>query len=334
MKIATLDNGSIDGELIVVSQDGKMAAKASQIAPTFQNALDLWEEKQEALEDLYQKLNSGDLAEAFPLEINKLLSPLPRAYAWLDGSAFIQHVKLVRKARGAELPEDLLRVPLMYQGVSDRFLTPTEDIPQIDESHGTDFEGEVGVITDHIPMGSSPEEAEEKILFFVLINDVSLRGLIPAELKNGFGFLQGKPASSLSPFAITPSELGKAWSNGRINLPLNVKYNDKVFGRANAGEMHFSFGELLAHAARTRDLHRGTILGSGTVSNENPEVGSSCLAEKRMIEKINDGDIKTPFMKVGDTIEMNMLDEDGHDLFGTIKQKVIKSNARDIKSVR
>lgn len=334
MKLASLNNGHLDGELLVVSKDGKTAVKATNIAPSFIQALDKWEKNKAQLEKLYQDLNSGTCKDSFPVDQTQLLSALPRSFAWLDGSAFIQHVKLVRKARGAELPDTLLKIPLMYQGTSDCYLAPREDIPQVNFDHGTDFEGEVAVITDFIPMGSTPEEAEKKILFFVLVNDVSLRGLIPDELKNGFGFLQSKPASSFSPFAITPDELGAAWKDGRIHLPLLVEYNEEFFGKANAKEMHFSFGELLCHAARTRDLQRGTILGSGTVSNEDPSMGSSCLAEKRMIEKINTGEIKTPFMKEGDTIKIEMKNEQGEDLFGTIYQKVVKAKAKDTPFVR
>jgi fumarylacetoacetate (FAA) hydrolase len=334
MKLASLRSVSIDGELVVVSSNNERAIKVHDIAPSFQYALDNWASIGPKLQKIYKELNEGSLHNAFNLDHSILHSPLPRSFAWLDGSAFMQHVRLVRKARGADLPPDLLRVPLMYQGGSDRFLAPTEDIPQIDFSHGTDFEGEVGVITDFIPMGSTPEEAEQKILFFVLINDVSLRGIIPEEIKNGFGFLQGKPPTAFSPLALTPDELGEAWNNGRVHLPLLVDYNGKFFGKANAGEMHFSFGELLAHAARTRDLHPGTILGSGTVSNDRPDVGSSCLVEKRMLEIVATGQATTQFMHVGDTVEIKMLNKNGENLFGNIHQKVVKSKARDLPFVR
>ena len=228
-------------------------------------------------------------------------------------------------ARGAPLPETLETLPLMYQGGSDSFLAPNEDIPQIDFNHGTDFEGEVAVILDDTPMGISPQDALKKILLFVIVNDVSLRGLIPEELAQGFGFLQSKPSSAFAPFAVTEEELGGAWIEGRVHLPLQVDYNGEVFGRADAGAMHFHFGQLIAHAARTRALAAGTIVGSGTISNEDLSKGSSCLAEKRMLEKIHEGVIKTPFMKVGDTIKMQMLDGEGHSVFGTIQQKVSKA---------
>ncbi|MCB0348223.1 MAG: fumarylacetoacetate hydrolase family protein [Bdellovibrionales bacterium] len=334
MKLASLRSISLDGELVVVSKDNTKAVKVHEICPSMQNALDDWDGISPKLQKIYEDLNAGTHPDAFNLDHEILHSPLPRSFAWLDGSAFIQHVKLVRKARGADLPPDLLRVPLMYQGGSDRFLAPTADIPQVNFSHGTDFEGEIAVITNFIPMGSTPEEAEKQILLFVLVNDVSLRGIIPDEIKNGFGFLQGKPASAFSPLAITPDELGDMWKNGRVHLPLSVDYNGKFFGKANAGEMHFSFGELLAHAARTRDLHPGTILGSGTVSNEDLNVGSSCLAEKRMLEIISTGKASTEFMKVGDTIEIKMLNNSNENLFGTIKQKVVSSKARDLPFVR
>jgi fumarylacetoacetate (FAA) hydrolase len=232
----------------------------------------------------------------------------------------------VRKARKAALPETLLTVPLMYQAESGRFLAPTDDIPQVDASHGTDFEAEVGVIVDHVPMGVSAEDALKHIKLVLLINDVSLRGLIPQELAQGFGFFQSKPNSALSPVAVTVDELGTDWKNGRLHLPLNVKYNGEFFGRANGGEMHFHFGQLVAHAAKTRDLPAGTIIGSGTVANEDPGAGSSCLAEKRTLEQINAGEIKTPFMKPGDTVEIEMTGKDGQSIFGRILQKVKKVN--------
>ena len=218
-------------------------------------------------------------------------------------------------------PETLRTIPLMYQGISDSFLTPTEDIPLLDPGHGLDFEGEVGVITDRVPMGIKEKEARGHIKLLVLINDISLRGIIPGELKQGFGFLQGKPASSFAPFALTPSELGDSWREDRVHLPLLSELNGQWFGHPNANEMHFSFAQLIAHGARTRSFHPGTILGSGTVSNEDERVGSSCLAEKRMLEKIRNGEAKTPFMKVGDTIKIQMKDRRGNDLFGVIEQE-------------
>lgn len=320
MKLGSL-KGSKDGVLVVVSQDNQRYVEASQIAPHLQSALDQWEDVQLPLQSLYKDLNSGKTQGQF-LNPKKFHSPLPRAYQWADGSAFIHHIKLVRMARNAEVPETLKTVPLMYQGGSDTFLAPTEDIPQADFSFGTDFEGEVGVITQDVPMGISPEDALDKIALFVIINDVSLRGLIPAELKMGFGFFQSKPSSSFGPFAITPDELGSAWKDGRIHLPLDVEYNGNFFGRAHTGEMFFHFGQLISHAAKTRRLAAGTIVGSGTVSNEDESVGSSCLQEQRMIEKIKTGEFQTPFMKNGDTIKIEMKNSQGKNLFGTIFQKV------------
>lgn len=322
MKLASLKSKERDGELIVVSKDNKRAVKASNIASSLREAIENWSESGPKLRDLSQKLENGKAAQAFDLVEAKLHSPLPRSFQWADGSAYIQHVKLVRMARNAPLPETLETVPLMYQGGSDTFLAPNDDIPQIDFSHGTDFEGEVGVIIDDTPTGISAEKALEKILLVVMINDVSLRGLIPEELAQGFGFLQSKPQTAFGPFAVTPDELGSAWRDGRVHLPLNVEYNGEVFGTADAGAMHFHFGQLIAHAARTRPLTAGTIIGSGTVANEDRTRGSSCLAEKRMLEKIHEGVMKTPFMKIGDTVKMEMLAPDGTSIFGRISQKV------------
>lgn len=323
MKLATLKSNSRDGELLVVSRDNKSAVKATDIAPSLREALESWGQAKPKLEALYKDLNAGKASGSFSVNEADLHSAMPRAFQWADGSAFLHHVKLVRKARGASLPEDLFRVPLMYQGGSDDFLTPTDDIPQVDFKHGTDFEAEIAVITDDVPMGVTPEKALDHIMLFVLVNDVSLRGLIPNELSQGFGFFQSKPSSALSPFALTPDELGEAWKDGRLQLPLLVDYNGDFFGKANGKEMHFHFGDLIAHAARTRNLSAGTVIGSGTVSNEDPAMGSSCLAEKRMIEKIETGEFKTPFMSVGDTVEIKMLNSEGENLFGTISQKVV-----------
>lgn len=323
MKLASLKTTHRDGELIVVSKDNQRAVKASHVAPSLREAIETWDKTKPQLEKLYSSLNEGSVEGEFEVDQSKLHSPMPRSFQWADGSAFIHHIKLVRMARNAPLPETLETVPLMYQGGSDSFLTPYEDIPQVDFSHGTDFEGEFGVIVGDVPIGVTPEEALEKIVLFVMINDVSLRGLIPEELAQGFGFFQSKPSSAFGPFAVTPDELNGSYQNGRVHLPLHVTYNGEFFGKANAGEMHFHFGQLIAHAARTRPLTAGTIIGSGTVSNENPEMGSSCLAEKRMLEKINEGAIKTPFMKVGDTIKMEVFDAQGRNVFGTIEQKVV-----------
>ncbi len=325
MKLGTLKNSkSRDGDLVVISHDNKRAVKVPEIALSLREAIENSKETFPKLKLVFEKLSSGNI-EGFAVDETKFHSPLPRSFQWADGSAFLEHVRLVRKARGAEMPPKLLTVPLMYQGGSDDFLAPYEDIPQVDIAHGTDFEGEVGVVTDFVPMGVSPEKALEKILLLVLINDVSLRGLIPAELEMGFGFFHSKPSSAFAPFAITPDELGKNWKDGRVHLPVLVDYNSNFFGKPNAGAMHFHFGQLIAHAAATRNLGPGTIIGSGTVSNEDVSVGACCIQEVRMREKIGTGEFKTPFMKIGDTITMKMLNEKGENLFGTIHQKVSKA---------
>ena len=328
MKLATLKSEkNLDGELVVISTDLKKYTKATAICKSMREALENWTSVEPQLQKLSKELNSGSLSDANNVVDESIFhSALPRTWLFADGSAFIHHIKLVRQARKAALPETLLTVPLMYQAECGRFLSPTEDILQRDIKHGTDFEAEVGVVLDHVPMGVSAEQALSHIKLFVLINDVSLRGLIPDELAQGFGFFQSKPNSALSPVALTADELGTAWRDGRIHLPLLVNFNSQFFGKANAGEMHFNFGQLIAHAAKTRDLPAGTIIGSGTVANENAEVGSSCLAEKRTLEQINQGEAKTPFMKDGDTIEIQMLNEKGQNLFGRIFQKVKKVN--------
>lgn len=323
MKLGSLKSTkSLDGELCVVSRDLKMAVKVTSIAPSLREAVEKWQDTESALQKVYSDLNEGKAAQTFAVKESDFHSALPRTWLFADGSAFIYHIKLVRMARKAPLPETLSTVPLMYQGECGTFLAPTDDIPQRDFAHGTDFEGEVGVITDLVPMGVTPEQAIKHIKLFVIINDVSLRGLIPEELANGFGFFQSKPASALSPFAVTADELGGAYRDGRVHLPLEVNYNGSFFGKANAGAMHFHYGQLIAHAAKTRNLAAGSLIGSGTVSNEDHANGSSCLAEKRMIEQVEQGEIKTPFMKLGDTVEMKMFNEKGENVFGRIFQKV------------
>lgn len=340
MKLGSLKSngasGSRDGQLVVVSRCNQWAVAGTDVpslrVSTLREAIENWSTHEKKLKNTFDKLNTwvdkksnetDELAEPFRVNESDFHSPLPRSFQWADGSAFIHHIILVRKARGAQPPETLTTVPLMYQGGGDDFLAPYEDIPQVDFSHGTDFEGELGVVVDDVPMGVLPDKALSYIRLFVLINDVSLRGLIPGELKQGFGFFQSKPSTSFAPFAITPDELGEAWREGRVHLPLQVQYNGKFFGCAEAGAMHFHFGQLIAHAARTRRLRAGTVVGSGTVSNDDPSKGSSCLAEKRMIEKINTGSIATSFMRVGDTVKMQMLGPKGGCLFGCIQQKVV-----------
>lgn len=329
MKLGSLKSDSRDGALCVVSRDLKRAVKVSdlpeqaKLPSTLREAIETWSTKAPLLEQVFSELEAGKLSsKSFDVDQTKFHSPLPRAFQWADGSAFLHHIKLVRMARGAEMPPSFYHDPLIYQGGSDDFLAPHDPVPQIDFEHGTDFEGEVAIITDDVPMGISSKDALKHIKLLMIVNDVSLRGLIPNELAKGFGFFQSKPQSAFAPFAVTPDELGDDWKEGRIHRPLNVTYNGSFFGKANAGEMHFHFGELIAHVAKTRTIGAGSIIGSGTVSNENPEMGSSCLAEKRMIEKINDGEIKTPFMKVGDHIQIEMRNRQGQSIFGEIHQVV------------
>lgn len=327
MKLASLrSENSLDGELVVVSRDAKRFVRARAIAPSLRQALESWSACEPQLQKIYADLNEKKIKGEVIESEGIFHSALPRTWLFADGSAFIHHIRLVRKARKAAVPETLLTVPLMYQAEAGRFLAPTEDIPQREYAHGTDFEAEVGVIVDHVPAGVTAEQALQHIKLLVLINDLTLRGLIPDELAQGFGFFQSKPNKTLSPFALSPDELSQAWSEGRVHLPLNVKYNGEFFGRANAKEMHFHFGQLIAHAAKTRDLAAGTLIGSGTVSNEDATVGSSCLVEKRTLEQIETGEAKTPYMKVGDTVEISMCSESGTDLFGRIIQKVVQAN--------
>lgn len=330
MKLASLkDPNKRDGIPLVVSRDNTKAVKIDSLAPSLREAIENWQQLSPQLEKVSSDLNAGRAANSFSLDVTKLHSPLPRAFQWADGSAFIQHVKLVRKARNAPLPETLLTTPMIYQGGSDTFLAPLDDVPHISEKHGVDFEGEYVVVTDFVPMGTKPEEALKKIILIGICNDVSLRGLIPEELAVGFGFFQSKPSTAFGPFFVTPDELGDAWKNGRVHLPLLSEYNGQWFGNPDGGEMHFHFGQIIAHAARTRDLGPGTIIGSGTVSNEDTARGSSCLAEKRMLEQINEGKITTPFMKPGDTIKIEVLDKNKNNIFGTIFQKVVQSKIKE-----
>jgi fumarylacetoacetate (FAA) hydrolase len=325
MKLGSLKSKSLDGDLAVVSRDLKQVVKATQVAPSLREALENWAAVSGPLQKISDELNAGKLkGTAFAYKESDFHSCLPRTWLFADGSAFIHHIKLVRKARNAPLPETLNTVPLMYQAESGQFLASDADIPQLDYAHGTDFEAEVGVITDFVPMGTTGEQALQYIRLVVLINDVSLRGLIPGELAQGFGFFQSKPAKSLSPLALTTDELEDSFIGGRVQLPLCVNLNGQVFGRPNAKEMHFHFGQLIAHAAKTRNLTAGTLIGSGTVSNENSDVGSGCLAEKRTLEQIATGEPKTPFMKAGDRVEIWMENKRGENLFGKISQQVKK----------
>lgn len=324
MKLATLKTTGRDGKLLVVSRDLSKAVDASAIAPTLQAAIESWDAISPKLQVLYDALNAGKAEEAFAFDASKVESPLPRTYHWADGSAYVNHVELVRKARGAEMPPSFWTDPLIYQGGGDDFIGPRDDIILPDEAHGIDFEAEIAIITDDVPMAVTPKEAASHIKLLMLVNDVSLRNLIPAELAKGFGFYQSKPASAFSPVAITPDELGKHWKDGKVTLPLVSHLNGKLFGKPNAGvDMTFTFPELIAHAAKTRNLGAGAVIGSGTVSNVDRSSGSSCLAEKRMLEIIEHGEAKTPFMRFGDTISIEMLDDNGKSIFGKIDQKVV-----------
>jgi len=323
MKLATYKDGSRDGQLVVVSRDLSTAHYASGIATRLQQVLDDWNFLSPQLEDLFLTLNHGKARHAFPFEPGRCMAPLPRAYQWADGSAFINHVELVRRARGAELPESFYTDPLMYQGGSDDLLGPTDDIVCASEAFGIDFEAEVAVVTGDVPMGTAADAALEGIRLLMLANDVSLRNLIPAELAKGFGFFQSKPATAFGPVAVTPDELGGAWKGGRVHLSLESAWNGRRVGLCDAGaEMTFHFGQLIAHICKTRNVRAGSIVGSGTVSNKDWSRGYSCIAEKRAIETIESGAPKTEFMRYGDTIRIEMKGADGQSVFGAIDQKV------------
>ncbi len=323
MKLASLKTGGRDGTLIIVSRDLKSYRVASDIAENLQNALEQWDEVFDQLNKIYIQLNEGMTGDT--LMVSELASPLPRAYQWLDGSAYLSHVQRVRKARGAEMPERFLTDPLMYQGGSDYFLSPTDDIVLSDAEWGLDFESEVAVITDDVARGTQSQNAEPHIKLLMLVNDISLRGLIPNELAKGFGFIHGKPPTAFSPVAVTPDEVAAHWQACKLSLPLLTHYNDALFGDPDAGlDMQFSFSELIQHAAKSRPLSAGTIIGSGTVSNNDESRGCSCLVEKRVLEVIKEGQAKTPFMKVGDRIKIEMTEVSGRSIFGAIEQRVIE----------
>ncbi|CDN48472.1 fumarylacetoacetate hydrolase family protein [Neorhizobium galegae] len=334
MKLATLKDSTRDGRLVVVSKDLTQCSEVGHIARTLQAALDDWAYVGPRLERVADGIETG-AQPTIRFHEHDAASPLPRAYQWADGSAYLNHVELVRRARNAEMPESFRTDPLMYQGGSDSFLGPRDPIPLGDEAWGADMEGEIAVIVGDVPMGASVDEAREAIRLVLLVNDVSLRGLIPSELAKGFGFFQSKPSSAFSPVAVSPDELGSAWDGGRLSLPLKVDLNGKPFGRANAGvDMTFDFPQLIVHAAKTRPLVAGTIIGSGTVSNKldggpgrpvaDGGAGYSCIAEIRTIETINLGVPKTPFLHFGDTVRIEMKDDKGHSIFGAIEQTVTK----------
>ena len=336
MKLATLKEGGRDGTLVVVSRDLTRCQTVADIARTLQQALDDWDGVVAGLDWVYQMLNNGHARHSRPFDPRECHSPLPRAFQWADGSAYINHVELVRKARGAELPPEFHVDPLMYQGGSDSFIGPCDPVLACDEAWGIDFEAEVAVVTGDVSIGATEQQCERQIRLLMLVNDVSLRNLIPAELAKGFGFVQSKPASAFSPVAVTLDEPGAAWKDAKLHLPLEVELNGKPFGRPNAGmDMTFSFAQLIAHLAKTRELEAGSVIGSGTVSNKqgslfgssvaNDGVGYCCIAELRMYETIEEGQPKTPYMRFGDRVRIEMRDGAGNSIFGAIDQ-VIRRN--------
>jgi fumarylacetoacetate (FAA) hydrolase len=326
VKLASLKRGSRDGTLVVVSRDLSRCHAVHDIAPTMQNALDRWDEVVTDLENAYAEINSAAHPASASFDPRYCAAPLPRAYHWVDGSAYVNHVELVRKARGAEMPQTFWTDPLVYQGGSDDLLGPTDDAPFASTEWGIDLEAEVAVITDDVPMGTSKEQAPAHIRLLMLVNDWSLRNLIPGELAKGFGFYQSKPATAFSPVAITPDELGEAWRDCKVHLPLVSQINGREFGRPEAGvDMTFSFAELIAHVTKTRNLGAGAIIGSGTVSNYDRSRGSSCLAEKRTLEQLEFGAARTPFLSFGDRVRIEMFGRDGKSLFGALDNQVISA---------
>ena len=323
MKLGSLKEGGRDGTLIVVSRDLTRAVRAKGIANTLQAALEDWSNLAPRLNALSESLNAGDADGVFDLDFNALAAPLPRAYEFVDGSAYLPHVERVRRARGAEVPESFYTDPLMYQATSASFYGPRDAVRVVSEDHGIDLEAEIVVITDDVPMAVTPAQAAEHIQLIGLVNDVSLRNLIPGELNKGFGFLQSKPRSALSPVFVTPDELGNAWRDNKVHLPLLTHINGAWFGAPEAGvDMQFDFSQLVAHAAKTRPLSAGTIVGSGTIANEDTSKGASCFAEQRTVETLRDGKPSTPFMKFGDVVRIEMLDGDGGHIFGAIEQRI------------
>jgi fumarylacetoacetate (FAA) hydrolase len=325
MKLASLKEGGRDGTLIVVDREIKRGVRATGIAPTLQKAIEDWASVSPRLAELAESLRDDKAVGSFELDTKALAAPLPRAYQWADGSAYVVHVELVRKARGVEMPPSFWTDPLMYQGGSDSFAGCNDEIEMADEAWGIDFEGEIGVIVDDVPMGISADAARRHIKLVTILNDVSLRNLIVTELAKGFGFFHGKPATAFAPVAVTPGELGAAWNGARLGLPLISTLNGKEFGHPNAAtDLTFDFGQLIAHAAKTRHLEAGTVVGSGTVANRSADVGCSCIAERRVRETIDSGKPVTPFMKFGDEIKIEMFDAAGKSIFGAIDQKVVK----------
>ena len=326
MKLATRRDGSRDGQLVVVSRDLTTAVAVPQIAGSLQAALDDWGRASALLSAAADLLDRGAAKDSFAFDPKRAMAPLPRAYQWVDGSAYVNHVELVRKARGAEMPASFWTDPLVYQGGSDDFLGSRDDAPFASEEFGIDLEGEIAVVTDDVAMGTTCDQAREHIRLLMLVNDWSLRHLIPAELAKGFGFYQSKPSTAFSPVAVTPDELGDAWRDSVVHLPLSVHVNDAPFGRPNAGvDMTFDFARLIEHITKTRNARAGTIVGSGTISNYDRSLGSACIAERRSLEQIEHGKPITPFLKFGDRVRIEMLDAQGRSIFGAIDQRVVKA---------
>jgi fumarylacetoacetate (FAA) hydrolase len=326
MRFATLKDGSLDGRLVVVSHDATRAVAVPHVAASLLQALQRWDAVQAALQDVQDALDAGSAADAVAFDPHACAAPLPRSPQWLDGSAFLNHGRLMEQAFNTPPIPHFDTVPVMYQGASDDFLGPHDDVPLPDEAHGIDFEGEFGVVCAAVPMGVSSEDALQCIRLVVQLNDWSLRALGPHEMKTGFGFLQAKPSTAFAPVAVTPDELGEAWQHGRVAMPLHVQWNGERFGEPNGGEMNFGFGQLVAHAACTRKLSAGTIVGSGTVSNVSRAAGSACIAERRVIEKIDAGAIRTGFMRFGDRVRLQARFADGRDgPFGAIDQRVVRA---------
>ena len=329
MKLATLRDGTRDGQLVVVSRDLSLAVPVPTIAPTLQAALDEWSRTEQRLRAVSLRMEAGAADGAIPFDPAQAMAPLPRAYHWVDGSAYVNHVELVRRARNADMPPSFWTDPLVYQGGSDDLLGPMDDVPVASEDYGIDLEAEVAVVTDDVPMLTSAEDAASHVKLLLLVNDWSLRNLIPAELAKGFGFYQSKPATAFSPVAVTPDELGDAWRNSHVHLPLVSHINGQLFGQPDAGvDMTFDFAELIAHVTKTRRLGAGAIVGSGTVSNYDRSRGSSCLAERRALEQIEHGKPLTTFLMFGDRVRIEMFGQDGASIFGAIDQKVVQAVAR------
>ncbi len=329
MKLATLKDGSPDGRLHVVSRDLTHTVAATAITPTMQTAIEQWDLVAGALEDLYDALNAGNARGAVALDTRRLAAPLPRAWQWLDASAFHSHGDLLEKVFGLDPPPEKRTVPLMYQGAGDDLLGACDDVPLPSEEDGMDFEAELVAILDRVPMGTTVAQADRHIRLLTMANDTSLRALAAKDLRTGFGFLQSKGATTFGPVAVTPDELGDAWRDGRVHLPLHIHWNDAAFGHPDCGAMGFSFGELISHASRTRNLAAGTLIGTGTISNENfREVGSACIAERRAIELVDKGSPRTPYLKFGDRVRIEMFDTDGRSIFGAIDQAYVRADIR------